>query len=246
MDRTWPGLICVVLLTVAGCESSESPKQSGLTPDAPVDAPLDLPVDLPGFDPEAGSGLACDCGPGRSCPAGAIFAGTCGVCKCGSNGNAGCQAIACLDGGPPQPVRCEASPSACTRGDCVFDQGCGSPSAYCATTFCSNTFSQTFCGCDGETFTSDCPRKAYRHVGPCSPTCPAGQQPFWTTPGCLGEASQICAASDEACATPTEVCSCDGQTLRICSRSPRPFRFRGSCSGDASVGPVVPEGDAGS
>jgi hypothetical protein len=150
------GLLTAVLV-LANCGNSETVPDGGPRTDGPPDVPVD------------GPSVFCDCGTGRVCPEGAIFASACGVCMCQKSGFALCQAVAC-DGGPPEPPRCEAPPAACGRGDCVFDEGCGSPRAYCAQTQCSFTFTQTFCGCDGETFTSDCPRKPYRHVGACSPT----------------------------------------------------------------------------
>ena len=112
---------------------------------------------------------ACGCGAGRTCAVNAIFASSCSVCQCRPEGQAICQAILCPlpdSGIEPDPVRCEAAPGECA-GDCIFDQGCEAPRAYCSPTKCSNTFGETFCGCDGVTFTSDCPRRSYRHVGAC-------------------------------------------------------------------------------
>jgi hypothetical protein len=116
----------------------------------------------------------CACGKDRVCPAGAIYSNGCAVCQCQANGQENCQVPACPfnDAGiSDSPPRCEHDPNGCGggTGSCIFDQGCESPRAYCAGTKCSHTFGeQQFCGCDGITFSTDCPRKPYRHVGACS------------------------------------------------------------------------------
>ena len=145
------------------CTWSEAPFRH-LGPCTDTDARTDRPDDGPDADVPS----ACSCGPGRTCPVNAIYATPCRVCECQPSGQALCQAILCpvSDGGEPAPIRCEGGAGAC-KGDCVFDQGCDTPRAYCSLTQCSNTFGGIFCGCDGVTFTSDCPRRAYRHVGAC-------------------------------------------------------------------------------
>lgn len=124
----------------------------------------------PGNRPLDAAPLSCECGAGRTCTAGAIYASDCAVCECRPNGQSVCQGGYCVppDGGvlPPAP-RCEDEPSRCGQGDCIYDVGCEAPRAYCAKSKCSATFSGTFCGCDGQTFTTDCPLKPYRHVGAC-------------------------------------------------------------------------------
>ena len=113
--------------------------------------------------------LSCNCGPGRTCVSNAVHATWCSVCQCRPDGFPTCQAIACPwpDSGEPQALSCEAAPGDC-QGDCIYDQGCEAPRAFCSPTKCSNTFGQSaYCGCDGVTFISDCPRKSYRHVGAC-------------------------------------------------------------------------------
>jgi hypothetical protein len=146
------------------CTWSEAPFRH-FGPCTDTDAPSDRPDDGAGPDAPA----ACSCGSGRTCPVDTIYASWCSVCQCRPNGQSICQTIGCSypdSGVEPEATRCESSPSGC-KGDCIYDQGCNSPSAYCSPTKCSNTFGGMFCGCDGVTFTSDCPRKPYRHVGAC-------------------------------------------------------------------------------
>jgi hypothetical protein len=144
------------------CSWSSSPYRH-VGPCGGTDAPTEGGTD--GTD----APTSCPCGSGRTCPINAIFASSCSVCQCQPEGQAICQAILCQlpdSGVPPEAQRCEAAPGGCA-GDCIFDQGCDAPRAYCSPTKCSNTFGEYFCGCDGVTFTSDCPRKPYRHVGAC-------------------------------------------------------------------------------
>jgi hypothetical protein len=170
----------LLLAAFAGCPPAKDDPKPHVTMDAAVEWPAlpvpppdalavtDAPSD-PAADP-ADAAKSCACGSERSCPAGAIYATRCAVCKCSADGQSGCQIPACPApdaGAPDEPPRCENNPAACPSTGCVFDQGCEHPKAYCALTQCANTFSQTFCGCDGETFTTDCPRKPYRHVGAC-------------------------------------------------------------------------------
>ncbi len=65
-----------------------------------------------------------------------------------------------------------------TRGVCLFDAGCDEPVGFCHLTqsTCASeampasepTEGQVYCGCDGTTYASGCPRVPYRSAGPCS------------------------------------------------------------------------------
>lgn len=96
----------------------------------------------------SGDGLGyCECAPG-------LIMDACSICT----------RVTGLDGGIP--TECVASAECLARGACIFDKGCASPQAFCSAAPCEAE-AREYCGCDGMTFVSSCPERAYAHLGPC-------------------------------------------------------------------------------
>jgi hypothetical protein len=96
----------------------------------------------------------------RRIPAGAVFGEGCYACECRPYGGVRCRT------GP----LCDLAAEHCdpSRGTCVFDPGCVAPQAFHAAYVSASFSTRAYCGCDGQTFVSAVPTKAYQHVGACS------------------------------------------------------------------------------
>jgi hypothetical protein len=144
------------------CSWSDSPYRH-VGPCTYPDARIDSAEDGPN---------ACNCPLGRTCLTGSLYVGDdCSMCECRAEYGEACSAGGCPSNDAGEvlpPARCESNPGTCGTGDCVFDQGCESPRAYCGNRKCDNSFTyRTFCGCDGQSYYDACPRKPYRYMGPC-------------------------------------------------------------------------------
>ncbi len=72
---------------------------------------------------------------------------------------------------------CSPDPGSPRYHVCVFNSGCVSPSGYCmrgmsrcmrlGETAATPGEGEVFCGCDGVTYSGNCPVVPYRHAGPC-------------------------------------------------------------------------------
>jgi hypothetical protein len=143
-------ITALVALAVSGCGTSTGPGQ--LT-DGSSDAPIGARCMLP-------NGTFCPAS--MSCPAG----DNCNTCSCPPGGGvAACTRLAC----PPNEGRPCSAGSPCANGtECVFPEAmCGASGICQALSDCAEI--QTYCGCDGQPFTS-CPGRPTRpnvFRGPC-------------------------------------------------------------------------------
>jgi hypothetical protein len=139
-------------------------------------------ADGPSPSSDARAAVFCQLSDGRRIEAGATFADVdgCNCCYCSQDGDAICQAAACLwkDGGGGAPTSCQTDQDCIAQGRtlCVFETGCDSPHGTCMSGPGVCEIISDYCGCDGVTYsdlvstggvTHNYPYKPYKHVGAC-------------------------------------------------------------------------------
>lgn len=225
----------VVAALSAACGSAVTPGNDGGRDGATMDAAADA---APGTCQLPNGGT---CRIGEACPAG----DGCNTCMCvAGQPFAGCTLIACVDAGAPS---CRSGADCMDGRECVFGtSSCGETGTCQPPTPCAEP--QTFCACNGETYSACRPIQPTRAVGSCSSVracnsrmpCPPTDECVYPLGACNTDG--VCRGITD-CIANAEFCSCDGSTYRACPNAPtRPTRSSGAC-------PSVPDGgiaDAGS
>lgn len=173
------------------------------------------------------------CPVGQTCPAG----DGCNSCSCAPGQRLACTGLACVDAGG---ASCRSAADCNDGNECVFGpSSCGATGRCEPPTPCAEP--QTFCACNGETYSACRPTQPTRALGACSSVracnsrmaCPPTDECVYPVGACGVDG--VCRGVTD-CIASAEFCSCEGATYRACPNAPtRPTRSTGAC-------PSVPDG----